>query len=263
MKTSFQNNLFLLKYWTLPVAGISLLAFILFHLFKSGTVGGFLIVGNVLVLTGVLSAFVIIRTRRKLADTLQYKSATPFITFYAKTAGSGPNGQHLLASGGALVAAYYGELDRARDCIQGVAWESVSPLLRAGSLHALAIMSYVEGLYELGIDYSDRAIAESDFAAIYPGSRTTKLTLQNCRNLGLVLARKETPMTIEELEQGFRKLPLLAQFMPAWGLAIAYARMNNHAASQKMVDHISLKGPYFSGILESIDGALHEKANRS
>lgn len=152
----------------------------------------------------------------------------------------------------ALILALFGAPDEGEQKLDAASWDGAPPIVRAQESAARAVIAYVRGEFEEGLDHAVAAAQLGEIDGKFPGGERSELALRTFRNLGLALSGRATATTAEELRAAHAKLPLVGQLLAAWGLAAIAKRESEVAELATMRTFIEKRAPHFAPVLASI-----------
>jgi hypothetical protein len=246
------NRRYLLRLWVPVIIGVAVLALLLVPALTSGDVER-----NVPAIVGIVSAAAILIgsrwwSKRRLGRMLHAADPRPFLRSFAAAAKRIPHGSLLASANAATVLALYGHVGEAEQTLNAVSWQSVPPLVHAQESAARAVLAYVGGSVDEGLDYAVAATQQASVNSAFPGAQTSELAFRTYRNLGMALSGRATGTTAEELRTALARLPLLGQVLAAWGLALIARNNGQDAELQAMRSFVATRAPHLEPVLASI-----------
>lgn len=206
--------------------------------------GNHLIVVVVLaVITGLLG--ILKWQQRTQARLLQQPSLDAVLQHYKRAMTRVPQSEPMLAYASALAAVYYGDFDRAEQIMGSVKWEGRGRIYEAWPLYVEAlVLFWREKAYQRGLAVARRAQTFAEVGGAWPGAATSRLAYGILVAVGEVLAAEGVPRTIETLENGRRRLPLMGKLLATWGLAAHHASGGAHEKASRALTWVRTVAPY-------------------
>lgn len=206
-----------------------------------------------LVVTVVVAGFaalLLVWRRRAFARLLKQPSLDLILKHYQKTMARMPQSEIMLAYTSAVAAVYYGEFARAEQLIGSVKWEGRGPFYEAWplSLEAL-VLFWRDKAYQRGLSLARRAQELADIGGVLPGARTSRLAHATLVAVGEVLAGEGGPQTMEALQAGRKRLPLMGRLLATWGLAASFAEAGAQAKAAEALAELRAAAPHCSPLL--------------
>ena len=245
------NRRFLTRLW-IPVLLFS--AFVVVVMIAALTSGDAARTTPVIVGLAVAAVAIVVSRwfqKHRVARMLLAPDPSPFLRSIAASARRIPHGSLLAAANAATVLALYGRFREAEEALRSVSWQGAPPLIQAQASAARAVLAYVQGAVNEGLDYAVAATQEAPVDVAFPGAAIAELAFRTYRNLGLALGGRATETTAEELRNAMTRLPVLGQILAAWGLAVIARSMGDVAEVNRLRSFIEQQAPHFTPVLES------------
>lgn len=193
---------------------------------------------------------------RRFEKALQQPRPTAFLRFVQQGASAAvPHAAQMAAGQSALVSVLYGEVEQAERFLDSVTWNAAPAIVEAQASAARALIAYVRGDAREGLGWAGKAREEARVGSGLPGGAATERAFNVYVALGTVLYQEETEETIQDLTDGFERLPLLPRVVAAWGLALVAAQRGDRARFEELRGFIATRTPHFTPIFASLDAA--------
>jgi hypothetical protein len=208
---------------------------------------------------GVLLGFGMWRSKRRSVERrirrlLQSPSPDDLIAYfhdnYSRAASRLiPEADTFVTQGCATAYAYYGAFDKARAVLDEIDWGSRLPLVRAGGLCSEALLCYLGTRnYERGLAFARQAQRLAEMSPALPGAQTAATVGAMWIEVGEILCGSPSAETVRSLEEKLTKLPVTAEVLIAWGLAVAYHKMKQPAKAEAMENLLKEIAPHCRGL---------------
>lgn len=185
--------------------------------------------------------------RRRALRLFQEPNPDRAIVSYHASMGHAPSEKAMAAYLSGFAAVLYGQFDRAREELSVVNWTSLPPMYQGFEAYVHSLLAVFESKdYNRALALAQEALDSCSVSNGFPGSKTSRTTLEANVAMCELLAGRTDPDRLERLKRAVKELPGVSPALPAWALATYYKKLGQDAKAAGYIGVVKRLVPHFA-----------------